>query len=224
MDPDDDFIPPRYANGATQPDADSATLDDGSMPEPAAPYHPEWYKLHPGWAESLFPVWGPARAAMVDSANGDGWGWAGNSGLALLDLTGAGELIRYPPKLIGSHSWRATRQWLTKTGFAEKGEVVHHGMFERNQGIGKYLPDWLKNQPWNLKPMPSAQIHDRMAHDAWKMPQLNLFQQLHYGTPDWAKWAAPAAVGHVGEAFSGLLGDWRAHQAPSTPNNQHAKK
>ena len=224
MDPDDDFIPPRYANGATEPDADIANVDDGSMPEPAAPYRPEWYKLHPGLAESFIPVWGPARAAMVDSANGDGWGWAGNTVLAGLDLFGVGELLRYPVKLAGSHSWRATRNWLTKIDFADKGQVVHHGIIERNQGIGKYFPDIIKNQPANLKPMPSAQIHDRMDHRAWGMPQLSPLEQWWHGTPTWLKWAQPATAGHIAETVNGFLGDWRAHQDQQAPQSPQSNK
>lgn len=35
----------------------------------------------------------------------------------------------------------------------EPGQHRHHWLFERNQGIGKYIPDWLKNQPWNTNPI-----------------------------------------------------------------------
>lgn len=215
MEPEDSEIPPISTNGATEPDVDDADVDDGSGPDlpPPQPYNPEWYKLHPGFLESLLPVWGPAREAAVDGANGDNLGWALNTGLAITDAMGVGTLLRDGIKLGGSHTWRATRQWLTKTGFADKGQVVHHAIFERNQGIGKYLPDWFKNQPFNLKPMPSAQIHDRMAHDAHGLPQLNLLQQLHYGTPDWAKWSLPGAASSVVSGLRGLLGYWPAQQS-----------
>jgi hypothetical protein len=226
MEPDDYEVPPIYANGGTEPDADTADVETGSNANlpPPQPYRPEWYKLHPGFAESMIPIWGPAREAAVDSANGDGLGWAINTGLSLADLTGVGELVGDPIKL-GSHSWRATRKWMTNEGLAQKGQVVHHGIFERNRGIGKYLPDWFKNQPFNLKPMPSAQIHDRMDHAALGQPRLNFFQRWHYGMPDWAKWTLAGTAGDAVTHLPGLLGDWRAHlgqnnqQANTSPQN-----
>jgi hypothetical protein len=214
MEPDDYEVPPIYSSGATEPEVGDAYAD-GSAPDlpPPQPYHPEWYKLHPGFLESLVPIWGPAREAAVDSADGDNRGWAFNTGLAIADAAGAGALLRGGIKF-GSHTWPATRRWLTKTGFADKGQVVHHAGLERNRGIGKYLPDWFKNQPFNLKPMPSAQIHDRMNHAAWGMPRLNFLERYHYGTPDWLKWAKSSAIGH------GLLGDWRAHQDANNGQDQ----
>jgi len=222
MDPEDEGYVQPFQSGATEPEPGVAYVD-GFAPDlpPPPPYHPEWYKLHPGLAESLIPVWGPAREATVDSADGDALGWALNSGLAIADATGVGTLLRDGAKF-GFHTWPATRQWLTKTGFADKGQVVHHALLERNQGIGKYLPDWFKNQPFNLKPMPSAQIHDRMTHAAWGQPQLNFFQRWHYGTPDWAKWAQLGTAGKGVSGLRGLLGDWRAYQDQSRqqPNNR----
>jgi hypothetical protein len=147
-------------------------------------------------------------------------GWALNTGLAIADATGLGTVLRDGVKF-GSHTWPATRQWLTKTGFADKGQVIHHAIFERNQGIGQFLPDWFKNQPFNLKPMPSAQIHDRIDHAAWKLPQLNLFQQWHYGTPDWAKWSL---VGTAGRDLRGLLNYWPAQQNQSNQQGNNSQR
>jgi hypothetical protein len=225
MDPDDENAIPPIQIGSTLPDADTANVDDGSGPDlsPPPPYHPPWYKLHPGLAESMIPVWGPARETLVDRADGDVLGSLFNTGLAVADLFGVGELVGDPIK-IGSHTWPATRKWMTQNGLAQKGQVVHHAIFERNQGIGKYLPDWFKNQPFNLKPMPSAQIHDRMTHAAWGQPQLNFFQQWHYGTPDWAKWIQAGTTGSGAQGLWGLLGDWRAHPGPNNPQTSNSQQ
>lgn len=222
---DERYVQPFQISG-TEPELAAADVDDGSepdLPPPPAYYHPEWYKLHPGFLESLLPVWGPGRQAAVDSANGDSLGWAINTGLAITDATGVGTLLRDGVKL-GSHTWPATRAWLTKTGFADKGQVVHHAFFERNQKIGKYLPDWFKNQPFNLKPMPSAQIHDRMTHAAWGQPQLDIFRQWHYGVPDWAKWTQAGLAARAASGLRGLLGDWRAHQSPNNPQANNRRQ
>jgi RHS repeat-associated protein len=59
-------------------------------------------------------------------------------------------------KATGSHTWDATRAWMRSREIMPKrrsGDHYHHWLFERNQGIGKHVPDWLKNQPWNLNPM-----------------------------------------------------------------------
>jgi RHS repeat-associated protein len=67
----------------------------------------------------------------------------------------------------GSNTWGATRKWLGKPDVWDlaKGQHVHHGIIERNGTIGKLLPDSIKNQPWNLRPMSEAGhqfIHNRL--------------------------------------------------------------
>ncbi|MBP1152676.1 RHS repeat-associated core domain-containing protein, partial [Methylocaldum sp. RMAD-M] len=61
----------------------------------------------------------------------------------------------------GSNAWNATRKWLGKEVWnLAKGQHVHHAIIERNSTIGKMIPDVIKNQPWNLTPMPSRQFHE----------------------------------------------------------------
>jgi hypothetical protein len=158
------------------------------------------------------------RESAADVPDGNLGGAALNVGLGAADAFTGESLLRGGLKLVGSHTWPATRKWLTETGFANKGQVVHHSLLERNQGLGKWLPDFIKNQPPNLKPMPSVQIHDRMDHAAWGMPQLNFFERYHYGTPDWLKWFKPAAAGH------GILGDWRAHQSQNKQQTNNGQQ
>ncbi len=46
---------------------------------------------------------------------------------------------------------------------------AHHWLFEQNQGIGRYVAPWIKNQPWNISVIPKSQnlkLASRPAH-AW---------------------------------------------------------
>ena len=195
LDPDSDDL----FDDQTQPHGgyDAEATDAGTQDPPP----PQWWQTHPGFAESLIPFWGSAREAAADFNDNNPVGGALNTGLAVSDFalakSIAGGAIKGGVKIAGSHSWPATRQWLTRQGFADKGQVVHHVFLERNQGIGQIFPEWFKNQPWNLKNMPSAQIHDRMNHAAWGMPQLNMLQQYHYGFPTWFKAGKVSLFGHT---------------------------
>jgi len=84
-------------------------------------------------------------------------------GLSLVGggVTEALETGAFRFKSFGSHTWDATRKWMNKEGIQilEEGEQHHHWLFERNQGIGKAVPDWIKNQPWNTNPI-SAQFNN----------------------------------------------------------------
>lgn len=59
------------------------------------------------------------------------------------------------------NSWGATRAWMNKNNInmIKRGQHRHHWLLERNQGIGKNAPDWIKNQPWNLNPI-SAKFNE----------------------------------------------------------------
>lgn len=58
-------------------------------------------------------------------------------------------------KTVGSHTWGATRSWMNSRGIMtlRSGQHRHHWLFERNQGIGRFVPDAIKNQPWNINPI-----------------------------------------------------------------------
>lgn len=66
--------------------------------------------------------------------------------------------------MTGSHSWNATRKYYLKKGFAKPNQPLHHWALHRNQGIGKYAPDWLKNQMWNLKSFSTQSMHMRAGY------------------------------------------------------------
>ena len=63
---------------------------------------------------------------------------------------------------------------------------MHHWLFNQNQGIGKYVADSIKNQPWNLMRMPAdTAFHDAL-HGGGRNP-MNVVEGMWYGTPQWFK-------------------------------------
>ncbi|MBC5768549.1 RHS repeat-associated core domain-containing protein, partial [Ramlibacter albus] len=105
--------------------------------------------------------------------------WAGVGlsmvGGGLLNALGKGA-FRF--KTVGSHTWDATRSWMNRRGIQmpRPGEQRHHWLFERNQGIGKNVPDVMKNQPFNTNPI-SAGFNNWLA----RHPEL-----AWLGGPSWA--------------------------------------
>jgi len=65
---------------------------------------------------------------------------------------------------------------------------------------GEKVPDAIKNQPWNIKPMPRAEVHGRITGPYKGKPQFNALERYWYGTPAWSKVATGAAVGHPAAA------------------------
>jgi hypothetical protein len=98
-------------------------------------------------------------------------------------------------KAAGSHAWGATRAWMNRRNIMniKPGQQRHHWLFERNQGIGKHVPDSIKNQPWNTNPI-SAPFNNWLGRKPWRAP---------LGAPTWAKEVAAgsglAAAGSNGE-------------------------
>ncbi len=150
----------------------------------------------PGFLEGMIPVWGSARAAVDDFQNGR-WGWGlFNTAMALTDLIPGKSLVGAAAKGVlwktGSHTWKATRSWLGRRGYARAGQEVHHWLIPRNQW-GRRVPDWIKNQPWNLMPMPS-----RAWHNAIEGKGPNAFGplgRLWHGSPAWARATGISAAG-----------------------------
>ena len=88
---------------------------------------------------------------------------------------------------------------MRKTGQAQKNQPIHHWFAHRNQGPFKNLPDRIKNQPWNLMPMPNRAFHNSI-HGVGSNP-FNIGQKMYYGTPQWAK----ATTGYVGSRATNEL-------------------
>ena len=166
---------------------------------------------HPGTLESLAPIWGSGREALADLHDGDYLGAVGNGVMAASDvvlakavLTG---LYKGALKIGGSHAWRSkpwdevpgVRKWMGEKGHLKPGQHGHHGLIPQN-GWGKAVPDFIKNQPWNIKglnPVTHGRIHGRYTVDGVKLPRFNPVERVWHGTPAWTK---PAATGAGGGA------------------------
>jgi RHS repeat-associated protein len=156
----------------------------------------------PGPVEEWIPIWGSGRAAIDDFQNGR-WGWGiFNAALAVSDCFLVGTAVKAIGKLGlkglvkvgGSHTWDATSKWATKTGLREySGQHLHHAIIAQNSKLGKLIPEAIKNQPFNLKPvrcheklgLTSQQMHNAI-HGKGPI-KFNKAARLWYGTPDWTK-------------------------------------
>jgi RHS repeat-associated protein len=147
----------------------------------------------PGEYESMIPVWGYGRAAIDHFQNGNYWRGTFYGALAISDVflmrsivTG---LVQGGLKLAGSSSWRATRSYYLKNGFARPNQPLHHWFFQQGGKIGKHVPNVIKNQMWNLKSFSTASMHMRAGHGLNYAGQkgFGTLGQLFYGTPSWVK-------------------------------------
>ncbi|MEM9339597.1 MAG: DUF6443 domain-containing protein, partial [Bacteroidota bacterium] len=142
-------------------------------------------------AGSYIPVLGSAADAVKDYQNGD-YGWAAfNTAMAISDVFLVGSIVKGIGKGIwktGSHSWRATRRWLGKKGYAKTGQPVHHWAVSQATAK-KYGIEAFTNQPWNLKTFTNQSIHMRAGHGVNYLgqPGYNIIGRLWYGTPIWPK-------------------------------------
>lgn len=162
-----------------------------------------YWETHPGLGESLVPVWGSAREGIADYHEGDMVGAAANGALALTDLTGEGYVLKTLGKgglrVAGSHAWGPTAGWMRRTGRLPADLQGHHWLIPQNQW-GKNVPDWFKNQPWNIKALPKD-VHKRMRGRDLEngTPKFNAVERYRYGTPTWWKvqngvWGARGAT------------------------------
>ncbi|WP_340646007.1 hypothetical protein [Phenylobacterium sp.] len=163
---------------------------------------------HPGELESLIPVWGSGREALADFEDGDYIGAGLNGALAVSDLAVAGSLgkglvkggvfiANKATRRAAPYGWKGNvRTWMGEQKFLKPGQHGHHWAIPQNEGWGKAVPDFIKNQPWNIKPMPSPQVHGRIHGRYGGQPQFKPAQRYWYGTPAWSKWATGSAVGH----------------------------
>ena len=157
----------------------------------------------PGFWESFIPVWGSGRQALYDFLTGHPlWGTL-NAIAAISDVFLAKAAVTGLARgawKFGSHSWRATRTWLTKVGYAESGQHVHHWLIPQG-GWGRVVSDTIKNQPWNLLPLPSSSVHQAI-HGVGRTP-FNLAEQFWHGTPQWLKAALVSGSSRSGTALRG---------------------
>lgn len=187
------------------------------------------FSKHPGFAESLIPVWGSGRETIADLYDHDYGGAALNGALTATDLIGAGSVLKAATKVAakggltggfyglreaertskaatGAFDWGdKVRPWMGNKGYLQPKQHGHHWLIPNKEGFGKHVPDWLKNQPWNIKAMPldKPQIHGRM-HGSYKgQGEFNALEKAWYGTPAWAKATAVGAIGDTGGTIKG---------------------
>jgi hypothetical protein len=183
-----------------------ANAPSGRGPTAAAAARSRSSVGHPGFAESLIPVWGSGREAVADFQEGNYASAALNGALAASDLFLAESVAKglakggfYVAKNVARkapYDWdKVVRPWMGKQGFLEASQHGHHWAIPQN-GWGKKVPDAIKNQPWNIKPMPSAEVHGRIAGSYKGKPQFNAAERYWYGTPAWSKVATEALAGH----------------------------
>jgi hypothetical protein len=211
----DDFETSDAWHGASGSDDAEPDSRDQTPPGSKAALLP-WWRTHPGFAESLLPVWGSAREAWADHEDGHDTLATINAALAVSDLALGGEVVggltKGGFKLAGSNTWNATRKWMGKNSFLDAGQHGHHWLIPQS-GWGKDIPDIVKNQPWNIRGMPSPEIHGRIHGNYGGKPQFNLLQQLHFGMPTWAKTATVADTARGGLSAH----EWTAGPPSSSP-------
>jgi RHS repeat-associated protein len=129
------------------------------------------------------------------------WWQVGAAG-AMGAVGGGGLGGAYRHSKSGKSWWDASQKWknvsprVRKAQNTPAGTDLHHWFIERNSPVGKYVPDFIKNHPWNLNPV-TKQVHK-------DLHLMNPFERTVRGAPDWAKAAGgSAAAGGVGSAAQG---------------------
>ena len=159
----------------------------------------------PNLAESFIPVVGPGWEAIADLQQGNYGGAALNGVLAASDLFLAGSIAKGIAKggiyvadkattSAAPYAWHLVRKDLQEKGFIKAGEEGHHWLIPQKQW-GKNVPDWIKNQAWNIKSLDRV-THARLRNRIGDLPKFGPLDQLRYGTPTWAKVGADSTGGH----------------------------
>jgi hypothetical protein len=172
----------------------------------------------PNLAESFIPVVGPGWEAVADLQQGNYGGAALNGALAASDLFLAGSIAKGIAKgaiyvadktasRAAPYAWRYMRDRMQEDGFIKAGEEGHHWAIPQNQW-GKDIPEWIKNQPWNIKSLDRV-THARLRNKIGGLPKFGALDQLRYGTPAWAKAGAGSAAGHSVSAIEASSEDDR---------------
>lgn len=148
--------------------------------------------------EGEFGIAGAALGAAIDlgiqlyinNGNLQCVSWTGVGVSAVMGAFGGGVLNGSFLIKQGSHTWTATRRWLGKHVWDLKpGQQVHHWFIERNSTFGKRIPEYIKNQPWNLNPMPSAKYHAELHH------AMGPIKRTIVGSPSWARGVGLGTIG-----------------------------
>lgn len=195
---------------------------------PAAPEGPVHHPLgidfskHPGFGESLIPVWGPMREAFADVHDGNYAMAALDGAFAVADLDPAESLSRLAVnevkdsfargltrngiQLPASMTWDAVRKRFRKVGgvenapFLKPGLEGHH-VFVPQGGWGKAVPDAIKNRRWNIKPL-EKETHRRIHTSFGGKPRFNAAERVWHGSPTGLKSGAAVVTEHAGVSLA----------------------
>ncbi len=171
----------------------------------------------PSLLESAIPVVGPAWEFAADVQQKHYGHAALDAAVGLLDVPVAKAIVKggvkvlagkafYVPKkertLEASYNWKEkVRPWMAEANYLKPGQHGHHGLIPQN-GWGKAVSNKIKNQPWNIKPMPDSVTHMKI-HGLFGHAKFNPLQRYWHGTPSWWKAANASAAGHgVGATIS----------------------
>ena len=101
-----------------------------------------------------------------------------------------------------SYTWGATVQWGARNNIRalqiSPGQQRHHWLFQQNQGWGRNVPNYIRNQPWNINPV-SASFNN------WMSRGNTNFRSL-LGAPPWARGVVGGGVLASGGAVANAFG------------------
>jgi hypothetical protein len=156
---------------------------------------------------NFVPFYGPGRNAIDDFQNDRYWSGGINAGIAISDVFlirslligvtrgGIGALAKGNQAWLGRNAAKAYRPYYGKAGYAQPYQELHHWLIQRNGPVGRYVPNSVKNQMWNLIPMSRSNpaihqaLHGKGILKTWRVPLT-----LYHGTPTYLK-AAPGSIG-----------------------------
>jgi hypothetical protein len=151
----------------------------------------------------LIPIYGSGRNAINDFQNGQYVKGAFNGALAISDLFLVKSIVQggvqggFKALTLGNAPW-SKRPWQTidayrdtyiESGFMSSTDRGHHWLIQQNGSVGKYVPESIKNQMFNIKVFPNQQLHMVYGHgqNYLGMQGANFLQRAWYGTPAWPK-------------------------------------
>jgi hypothetical protein len=162
----------------------------------------------PNLLQSMIPVVGPAWEFAADVQRKRYGHAVLDAAVGALDLPVAKAAVRggklvlankafYRPGTLADEAFdwdKKVRPWMVENGHLQADQQGHHWGIRQN-GPGKNIPKWIKNQTWNIKAMDPV-THGRVHHRVGDLPRFGHVERYVHGTPDWWKAAHASAAGH----------------------------
>ncbi len=164
---------------------------------------------HPGFAESVIPIWDSGREAIADLQDHDYPGTVLNGVLAALDAFLAGSAAQVLAKggtkaslyavrgAISKDAAKAdwdnvVRQQMRDLGLRNPTREGHHWLIPQRW---RDVPAQIRNHPLNIHGM-EREVHRRVHTRFLGKPKFGPLEQYWHGTPHWSKVTSASAVGH----------------------------